>query len=88
MIYSPQKTRNGGEWRNILSDDMEGCIGIAMQQFEYTRFCLEREELKERNTLEWKRKSRADDVQPETSANNLVPRILSLEVEKGSWERG
>ena len=72
----------------MLSDDMEGCIGIAMQHFEYTRFCLEREELKKRDILEWKRKSRADEELPETSANNLVPRVLSLEVERGPWERG
>ena len=72
----------------MLSDDMEGCIGIAMQHFEYTRFCLERGELKKRDILEWKRKSRADEELPETSANNLVPRVLSLEVERGPWERG
>ena len=31
LIYSPQKTRNGGEWRNILPDDMKGCLGSVMQ---------------------------------------------------------
>ena len=80
----PQKTRNGGEWRNILSDDTEGCIGTAMQQFEYTWFCLKREESQERDTIESKRKLRAEDVLPETSAN-VVPRV---EVERGPWERG
>lgn len=35
-----------------------------MQQFEYTRFCLEREESQERDTRESKRKSRTDAVLP------------------------
>lgn len=59
-----------------------------MQQFEYTRFCLEREESQERDTRESKRKSRTDAVLSQTSTNNLVPRALSLEVESGIWEQG
>ena len=51
-------------------------MGVVKQQFEYTRFFLEGEESQERDT-------RADDVLPETSANNLVPRVLSLGVERG-----
>ena len=45
-----------------------------MQQFEYTWFCLKREESQERDTIESKRKLRAEDVLPETSAN-VVPRV-------------
>ena len=55
-----------------------------MQQFEYTWFCLKREESQERDTIESKRKLSAEDVLPETSAT-LVRRV---EIERGPWERG